>query len=194
MNPTETYELLRALTSPVVAITSRRGEKSNAMISDGAIRASIVPEIPRLAVFVHKFNFSHDLIFETGCFGVHVLHKGQMDLVHRFGFVSGRDRDKLAGLPHRLGETGSPILDDCYAWFDCRVINVMDTGSSTCFLGEAAAVGRGPGLEVMTPAYMRAAMPEAWKEEYLGNLARAQDVARRASRTVRAVVWKGLSS
>jgi flavin reductase (DIM6/NTAB) family NADH-FMN oxidoreductase RutF len=194
MNPDETYELLRNLTSPVVAITSRRGEKSNGMISDGAIRASIVPDIPRLAVFIHKFNLSHDLIFETGAFALHILHQEQIDLVIKLGFVSGRDRDKLADVPHRLGALGCPILEDCYGWFECRVINIMDTGSSTCFLGEAADVGRGPGREVLTPNYLRAKMPEEWKNAYLRNLGTAQAAARAASRNIRALHWKGLPS
>ncbi|MDP3772987.1 MAG: flavin reductase family protein [Gemmatimonadales bacterium] len=192
MNPDETYELLRNLTSPVVAITSRRGEKSNGMISDAAIRASIVPDIPRLAVFIHKFNLSHALIFETGAFALHILHQEQIDLVIKLGFVSGRDRDKLADVPHRLGALGCPILEDCYAWFDCRVINIMDTGSSTCFLGEAEGVGRGPGREVMESAYLRAKMPEEWKNAYLQNLGTAQAAARAASRNIRALHWKGL--
>ena len=194
MKPDETYELLRNLTSPVVAITSRRGEKSNGMISDGAIRASIVPDIPRVAVFIHKFNLSHDLIFETGAFALHILHQEQIDLVIKLGFVSGRDRDKLADVPHRAGSTGAPILEDCYAWFDCLVINVMDTGSSTCFLGEAEGVGRGPGREVMESAYLRAKMPEEWKNAYLQNLGTAQAAARAASRNIRALHWKGLPS
>lgn len=192
MNPTESYDLLRNLTSPITAITSRRGDKSNGMISDGAIRASIVPDIPRLMVFVHKFNLSHDLIFETGKFALHLLHKEQIDLVIKLGFVSGRDRDKLGDVPHRLGSTGTPILEDCYAWFECNVINVMDTGSSTCFLGEAVDVGRGPGHEVLTPAYLRARMPEEWRDRYLANLATAQERARAASRNIRAVLWRGL--
>jgi flavin reductase (DIM6/NTAB) family NADH-FMN oxidoreductase RutF len=192
MNPAESYELLRTLTCPVVAITCRRGEKLNGMISDNAIRASIVPDIPRVAAFVHKFNFSHDLIFGTGRFVLHLLHTGQFDIVHKLGFFSGRDRDKLADIPHRLGANGCPVLEDCYAAFECDVINVMDTGSSTCFLGEATAVHRGPGVEPMTSAYMRAHIPPAWVTEYAAHLERAQQEARAASRDVRAVVWRGL--
>ena len=62
MEPNQVYELLRLLTSPVVAITSKLGEKRNGMISDGVVRASIVPDIPRLLIVIHKVNLSHDLI------------------------------------------------------------------------------------------------------------------------------------
>src|SRR6266516_4083056 len=68
LQPDQIYQLLRNLTSPVVAITSMRGGTRNGMIADSAVRASIVPSIPRVSVYIHKFNYSHDLIFETGRF------------------------------------------------------------------------------------------------------------------------------
>ena len=193
MDPTLSYELLRSFTTPVVAITALRGAKRNGMISDVAIRASIVPDVPRLMILVHKFNYSHDMIFETGRFALHALHRAQFELNGRLGFESGRDRDKLADVPHRIGDAlGCPILEDCWAWFECRVINVMDTGSSTCFLGEAEDLGRGPGKELMTPGFLRANLPEAWRETYLAKLAAGQAWARERSRELRAVTWPGL--
>jgi flavin reductase (DIM6/NTAB) family NADH-FMN oxidoreductase RutF len=192
MDATQSYDLLRNFTTPVVAITAERGGKRNGMISDAATRASIVPDVPRLMVLVHKFNYTHDMIFDTGRFAVHALHRDQFDLIERLGFESGRDRDKLADVPHRLGALGCPILDDCWAWFECRVINVMDTGSSTCFLGEVADLGRGTGKEILTPAYLRANLPESWREVYLVKLAAAQAWARERSPAIRAVTWAGL--
>ncbi len=194
--PDQTYQLLRNLTSPVVAVTSERDGKENGMISDAAIRASIVPTVPRLSVYVHKFNFSHDLIFDTGRFVLHLLHHKQFDLIHQLGFVSGRDRDKLADVPHRRGVLGAPVLDDCYAHFECQVANVMDTGSSTLFLGDVVEVGFGAGTaprgEVMTAGYFRAHMPAEWKKEYEAGLVAAQRFAEERSRKIRAVVWRGL--
>lgn len=191
MKPDETYHLLRTLTSPIVAITSRRGDKRNGMISDGAIRASIVPDIPRVGVFIHKFNFSHDIIYETGKFVMHVLHSGQTPLVQAFGFVSGRTRDKLAGVPHRTGKTGVPILEDCYAWFECEVANVMDTGASTFFLGEAIATGKGPGTDVLMPAMLRANLPEQLMKEYADKLQEAQARARTLSGEMQTTYIRG---
>jgi flavin reductase (DIM6/NTAB) family NADH-FMN oxidoreductase RutF len=193
MSPEETYALLRALTSPVVAITSARGETHNGMISDAAIRASIVPDMPRVGVFIHKFNFSHDLIFETGRFALHILHEGQVALVERLGFASGREGPKLTGVPYRLGVTGCPVLADCWAWFDCRVCNAMDTGSSTFFLGDVVGTGRGPGRTPMAPAFLREALSERYRREYPARLAEAQERARRLSRDIRPLVWKDLA-
>ncbi len=178
MDPADTYDLLRSLTTPVVAITSARGSKRNGMISDGAVRCSIVPDIPRLLVQINTFQFTHEIVRETGRFAVHLLHRGQVDVVTKLGFRSGRDVDKLADIPHHLGASGCPILDDCYAWFDCTVVNHMDTGISTCFLGQALDVGRGGGEAVLEPAHLREALPAEYRELYERNLAAAQEQAR----------------
>ena len=195
LQPDPTYQLLRNLTSPVVAITSARKGKRNGMISDAAVRASIVPTVPRLSVYIHKFNYSHDMIFETGRFALHLLHTKQLDIVHRLGFFSGRDRDKLSGIPHHVGQTGVPVLDECFAHFECTVANVMDTGSSTLFLGEVIAVGCGaaaglePKGELLTAGYFRSNMPAEWRIEYEAKLGEAQQVAAEMSRTIKPVVW-----
>jgi len=189
--PDLTYQLLRNLTSPVVAITAERNGKENGMISDAAVRASIVPTVPRLSVYVHKFNYSHDMIFETGRFAIHLLHTKQLDVVRQLGFVSGRDRDKLAGLPHHRGELGVPVLDECFASFECEVANVMDTGSSTLFLGDVVAVGSvEPRGELLTASYFRTNMPAEWRTEYEAKLKEAQGFAEARSRDIKPVVWK----
>ena len=189
--PDLTYQLLRNLTSPVVAVTSEHNGKENGMISDAAVRASIVPSIPRLSVYIHKFNYSHNMIFESGRFGLHLLHTKQFDVVRRLGFVSGRDRDKLAGLPYHRGVLGVPVLDDCFASFECEVANVMDTGSSTLFLGDVVAVGSlEPRGELLTATYFRTNMPAEWRTEYEAKLKEAQEFAEARSREIKPVVWK----
>jgi len=189
--PDSTYQLLRNLTSPVVAITAVRGGKENGMISDAAVRASIVPTVPRLSVYIHKFNYSHDMIYETGRFCLHLLNTQQLDVVHRLGFFSGRDQNKLAGIPHHKGKTGVPVLDDCFAHFECKVANVMDTGSSTLFLGDVVEVGSlEPRGELLTASYFRANMPAAWRTEYEAKLKEAQQTGAEMSRNIKPVVWK----
>jgi hypothetical protein len=46
----------------------------------------------------------------------------------------------------------------------------------------------------MSPGWMRANIPDEWKESYLSRLQVAQDWARERSGDVRAVVWRDLPS
>jgi flavin reductase (DIM6/NTAB) family NADH-FMN oxidoreductase RutF len=127
---------------------------------------------------------------------MHLLHTKQFDVVRRLGFVSGRDRNKLEGLPHHRGVLGVPVLDECFAHFECSVANVMDTGSSTLFLGDVVAVGCGaaarlePRGELLTAAYFRANMPAEWRVEYEAKLQEAQQVAAEMSKTIKPGAWK----
>lgn len=172
----DAYELLRRLASPIVAVTSAHAGRSNGMILDSAIRATISPAHPRLSVYVHKWHLSHDLIWGSGRFAAHLLHQGQFELVHQLGFRSGREvPDKLAGVSWRAGEGGVPVLEDCYAAFECRLLNTMDAGPSTLFLGEIVATHPGAGGELLTADHFRAKLPEAWREEFLRNYRAAQE-------------------
>lgn len=172
----DAYELLRRLASPVVAVTSTHGGRTNGMILDSAVRATISPAHPRLSVYVHKWHLSHDLIWASGRFAAHLLHQGQFEVVHQLGFRSGRDvKDKLAGLACRTGQGGIPVLEDCYAAFECRVINTMDAGPATLYLGEVVATHPGTEGELLTADHFRANLPEAWREEFLRNYRAAQE-------------------
>jgi len=84
-------------------------------------------------------------------------------------------QDKLAAIPHRMGETGVPVLEDCYAAFECRVLNTMDAGPSTLFLGEVVATHAGAEGALLTAEHFRANLPAAWREEFLKNYREAQE-------------------
>lgn len=189
MQTDASYELLRQFASPIIAITSTLQGKVNGMIADSAARASISHKVPRLSVLVHKWHLSHGYIWESGLLTIHLLHRGQFDLVHRLGFASGRDEDKLSGIPHSPGVTGVPVLADCYAAFECRVINTMDTGHATVFLGDVVETHRGNGGELLTAPYFRANLPEAWREAFLANYALAQAIIER-DREIKDVRWE----
>lgn len=177
MSPEDTYELLRNLTSPIIALTSTWRGRHNGMITDSVIRASLSLRVPRIAVVIHRWNWSHDLVLRSGAFVLHLLHREQWDVVRALGFESGRERDKMVGLRYRLGRLGRPVLTDCYAYLECRVANVMDVGGSTMFLGDVVEADRGPGAEVMTAAYFRANQPAEWRAQYVKRLKAAQAFA-----------------
>ena len=88
---TNTYDLLRTLTTPIVAVTTNHAGKLNGMIANSAVRASLSNVKPRVSVYIHKFNYSHELIFDSGRFALHVLDENQMDVVAALGFpLAGR--------------------------------------------------------------------------------------------------------
>ena len=159
--------------APVVAITSSWQGKVNAQIAVTVITASIVHDVPRLIVGIWKGNFTHEFIVNSRAFAVHLLNRGQLQLVKNFGFYTGREREKLKNVPYSLGTTGSPILKEAHSYADCRVINAMDGGDMTGFLVDVVDGGIITGGEWMTLDYFYYAAPPEWIAEYGEKLTRS---------------------
>jgi flavin reductase (DIM6/NTAB) family NADH-FMN oxidoreductase RutF len=187
-----TYPLLRNLTLPVVAITTSADGRSNGFIANSAQRASLVPSIPRISLYISKPSFSHDLVLASGLFAVHLLRRDQWHVVSALGLRSGRDvPDKLAALPHQRGVTGCPVLTDVRASFECRVLNTMDAGAATFVLGDVVDVRQDEAGDVMTSTWFRQHAPPDLLREYDANLAYAQAILEPISRAIDAAGWRG---
>lgn len=187
------YTHLRSFTSPVAAITTSAGGRRNGLIVNSAQRASLVPSMPRLSMYISKPAFTHDLIYTSGVFTLHLLRNDQWQLIQQLGFDSGRDvPDKLAGLEIVTGRTGCPMLKDCIAGFECRVVNAMDTGASTFFLGDVVNVIEGTAGPIMTSDYFREQLAPEWQARYEANLRAAGAYLEPLTRTVdRTKIWPG---
>lgn len=186
------YLTLRNLTTPIVAITTSAEGRRNGLIVNSAQRASLVPAFMRVSMYISKTNLTHDLIWSSGVFGLHLLRADQWDVVRALGMTSGRDGDKLGKLPTRTGESGCPLLTDCLAALECRVSNTMDAGAATFFLGDVLSAAAGADGPVMTADYFRANLPPDLKVMYEANLARAQQELESITKEVDpTMAWKG---
>ena len=158
--------IMGRLWSPMAAVTSHWQGRDNVQIAVAIAAASIVPERPRVVVQLYKTNLSHDMVLSSGAFALNFLRPDQLDLVGDFGLVSGREKDKLAGVGTKAGSSGSPLLTDCFGYLDCRVINAMDGGDMTCFLAD---VLDGKTLAQGDPLWWRDArreLPREWLERW----------------------------
>lgn len=146
-------EVFHLYDPPLWLVTARHGDRRGGLIATLAVRASIVPELPRMVVGIAKHHHTWGLIEASGAFALHLLRADDLEAVWRFGLASGHHRDKLAGLPERHTPEGNPLYPDARAWLDCRVEERMDTGDRTLYLAEVrggAALTRGPVLGVGT--------------------------------------------
>ncbi|MCE2463542.1 MAG: flavin reductase family protein [Dehalococcoidia bacterium] len=154
------------LWSPIAAVTSRWQSKSNAQICVAIGAASIVPSMPRVVVQIYKRNYSHEMVYRSGAFALNYLRIDQLQYIKDFGLVSGRDVDKLGNVPHTLKSSGCPILEDCWGYLDCRVVNAMDGGDMTCFLGEVLDGNTLSDSEPLWWRHARTVIPTSWMEEW----------------------------
>ncbi len=123
----------RKIIHGVYVISTKLNDKVNAMTAAWVARASFDP--PLVTVSIGKARFTHDMIKESGVFAVNVLSPDAIATGRHFGMKSGRKTDKFAGVDYFTSVTGSPLLKDCIAWMDCRVITACDAGDHTLFIG-----------------------------------------------------------
>jgi flavin reductase (DIM6/NTAB) family NADH-FMN oxidoreductase RutF len=129
-------EALFTLSYGLYIVSSGNKDRGNGFVSNTFFQVTANP--PRFASCCNKDNHTADLIRETGAFSVSVLHTGtDQDIIGRFGYKSGRDTDKMAGMNIKYGETGVPIvLNDCMAFLECKVVQTIDVGTHYMFIGE----------------------------------------------------------
>jgi len=98
--------------------------------------------VNRILVCVGRQSFTRGLILASGAFGLSVLTREQVELARSFGTRSSRRVDKFENIGFHTAETGSPLLDDCAATFDCRVETVFDLHDEKLIVGEIVAAER----------------------------------------------------
>jgi flavin reductase (DIM6/NTAB) family NADH-FMN oxidoreductase RutF len=170
-----------------VAVTTVLGDRVNGLMSLSAGSAGIVREAPRVTVSLTKYNFTHDLLLESGVFAMHLLCADE-DIVDEslrilmiLGGSSGRDGEKLGELNTKVGVTGTPILLDALAYVEATVCGALDNTENTIFVGDVVASER------FRPRGRRLDIGEAWKnlppewiEQYEHNhLPQLEDAKRR---------------
>ncbi len=129
------------LTYGLYLVTSSHGDERNAYIANTVFQVTSQP--PRMAISCHKENFSAGLLERGGSFGISVLQKDTpVEFIRRFGYQSANDSPKFKQLNFRKGITGVPVVyDHTLAWFECRIVQKVDTDTHWLFIGEVIDFG-----------------------------------------------------
>ncbi len=129
-------KVLHLCTYGLYVVTSRKGDRLNGQIANTVFQ--LTSEQPTVAVSINKENLTHDFMMTSKVFVACILSKeAPMTFIGKWGFKSGRDVDKLEGTNFRTGKTGAPIvLDYTLGFIEAEVINTVDVGSHTLFIGK----------------------------------------------------------
>ena len=120
-------------------VSSHKGDRLNGQVANTVVQ--ITSEPPTVAVSINKNNLTHEFIKASKVFSASVLCQATpLSFIGGFGFKSGRDVDKLKGINYKVGQTGSPvILDNATAYLEAEVIQDIDVGTHTIFIGRIVA-------------------------------------------------------
>lgn len=134
-------------------IGSKDGSKINGQIANTVFQTTSEP--PTISACLNKKNLTHELIAKSRVFSVSILTKDTpMPFVGQFGFKSGREIDKLKDVKYKIGATGAPVvLENAVGYLEAEVINSVDVGTHTLFIGKVVDAQVVKESEPMTYAY-----------------------------------------
>ena len=107
----------------------------NGQIANTVFQVTADPKT--ITVCINKQNFTHEMIVKSKKFGICILTEdAPMDMIGLFGFKSGRDVDKFAGVNYITAQGGTPMITDyCMGYLECELVQAVDVGTHTMFIG-----------------------------------------------------------
>ena len=130
-------------------VTSNDGNKDNGLIVNTVTQVTNTPN--RIAVTIHKENYSHHVIKQTGVMNVNCLDtSAPFSVFENFGFCSGRTVDKFEGIEVLRSDNGLRFLPrHINSFMSLKVENYVDLdthGMFICSVTEARVMGDQPTM------------------------------------------------
>ena len=159
-----------SLSYGLFVLTARDGAKDNGCIINTVTQLTDTPK--RISIAVNKANYTHDMIKKTGVFNVSVLsNDAPFAMFQHYGFQSGRDVDKFAGVQGMARATnGVYYLPYCTnAFISARVTQTIEFETHTLFIADVTEARQLSEVPSMTYAYYFANVkpkPSKLKEQH----------------------------
>lgn len=141
VDPDDLRVAMRRWATGVTVVSAAAGEVRYGMTVSSFTSVSLEP--PLVLVSLDIESVTHHLIEQMGYFGVSILSMEQQEISDRFAGRIQLEGDRFTGLETYTLVTGSPLLADTLAAFDCQVVASYKTGTRTVFIGEVLAVHNG---------------------------------------------------
>ena len=159
-----------SLSYGLFVLTARDGAKDNGCIINTVTQLTDTPK--RISIAVNKANYTHDMIKKTGVFNVSVLsNDAPFAMFQHYGFQSGRDVDKFAGVQGMARATnGVYYLPYCTnAFISAKVTQTIEFETHTLFIADVTEARQLSDVPSMTYAYYFANVkpkPSKLKEQH----------------------------
>lgn len=115
---------------------------------DGKVAAATVNWVtqtafqpPLVVVGVKADSGAHSIIKEAKAFALNILGKDHKGQAFTFFKPLEREGNSIGGEPFRKGALGAPILERVPAFVECELVNTMEIGDHSIFVGEVKDAG-----------------------------------------------------
>lgn len=125
---------------PVTLVTTHDGRRDNVMTITWTM---VLDFSPTLAIATGPWNHSYAALQETRECVVAIPTADMIDTVVGIGTCSGEDTDKFAkfGLTRvRAGHVRAPLIGECLAGIECKVVDILERHNIVVLEGLAAHI------------------------------------------------------
>jgi flavin reductase (DIM6/NTAB) family NADH-FMN oxidoreductase RutF/DNA-binding MarR family transcriptional regulator len=138
-NPRELRNCLGEFTTGVTVITCNTEDGTPVGVTANSFSALSL-EPPLVLWSLAKKSGSLALFKAHGYFAVNILSNEQQDCALAFSRPSA---DRFSGVTFDLGSNRLPMLQNCLAYFVCKVTQALDQGDHVLFIGEVLEFSQG---------------------------------------------------
>ncbi len=123
-------------------LSAKDGEKDNVSVINTVMQITDNPK--KIVIGVNKSSYNCEIIEKTGLFNVSILTESTpFETFKQFGFVSGRDTDKTAGMDLKRAENGVVYVDiHTNAYISAKVCEKIDCGTHMLFTADVTEAER----------------------------------------------------
>ena len=125
-----TYQLdrtLEMLASGGLLLASTREDGASNVMTIGWASVGVIWGVPVMVVLVRPSRYTYRFIEASRLFTVNVPTQAMRPYVNICGTKSGRDVDKLAGVPISMGQrVDAVVLKECPLVYECKVVHTND--------------------------------------------------------------------
>ncbi|MEK6856822.1 MAG: flavin reductase family protein [Nanoarchaeota archaeon] len=130
----EIERAIRKIMNGVFVITFNLDGKDYGITTAWINRASFKPNM--LMISVGKNRKGYEELLETEIFCVNILGDAHLEIARHFGVTDGKNLNNFSDIELKEMENGSPVLENCVAAIECKLVKKVDAGDHAILFGE----------------------------------------------------------
>ncbi|MEQ8757172.1 flavin reductase family protein [Coleofasciculus sp. G1-WW12-02] len=132
--------MLRKIPHGLYICGVKEGDNLNGFTVSWLMQSSFEP--PLVVNCIKKETGSHEMLKKSGVFSISFLDSGQKNMAAKFFKPQSRVGNKFEDVEFYEGEaTGCPIISDSLGYIECKVIDAVEKGDHSVYVGEVIAAG-----------------------------------------------------
>jgi flavin reductase (DIM6/NTAB) family NADH-FMN oxidoreductase RutF len=130
---------LRRIPYGLFLLTAKDGDDIASGTINWVTQTSFKP--PMVAVGIKQDSHPYRVVKASGAFVLNALGTDQKDVAQTFFGTVIPEGDRLGPVSFTAGITGAPVIKESPAYWECRVVGVLEQGDHHVFLGEVVEAG-----------------------------------------------------